>query len=238
VQQRTPAAYAAHRPLLAGVAAEAEPVLADLGRKRASPGVVPVGVAMAGVVLAGGLVLGLISRDSDLATWIPGGPQDETTATPAPEVPTPGAPPPVAPSPTAEELLLELLPADMQTDCAAISSDTTVRPLASIGCALTGDRPETITLHAYGTSDALADAVDELAAGLSSDDCSSGSQARTTWTFDGVTQGPLACYISTSGRTTLLWGLTSAAVVAVAQDPDWSLTEMYDWWSTDAPYFQ
>jgi hypothetical protein len=231
VQQMSPAVYAAHRPLLAGVAAQVEPVLVELGRKRASPGVVSVGVALAGAVLAGGLVLGV-----ELRNWVGGvpGATDGDGLTPVPG-PSP-APEPAAP--TTEELLLEFLPADMRTDCAAISGGTSVQPVGSIECALSGDRPELIQLHAYETPDAMEAAVDELAAGLPSDDCTSGFEGRTSWSLGDETQGPLACYVSTSGHSTLVWGSTDRAVVGVAQDSAWSLTTLYDWWTADAPYFQ
>jgi hypothetical protein len=62
VQQLTPVAYTAHPPSVTGGVAEVEPVLAELGRKRASAGVVSVGVALAGAVLACGLILGLFAR--------------------------------------------------------------------------------------------------------------------------------------------------------------------------------
>lgn len=226
VQRMTPAVYAAHRPSLAGAAAEVEPVLVELGGKRASPGVVSVGVTLAGAVLAGGLVLGVQLRDR--VGGVPGDDGPTPTAGPTP------APGPTAP--TTEELLLELLPSDMRSECAVITGGTTA--VGSIECALSGDRPQLIQLHAFETADGMEAAVDELAAGLPSDDCTSGFEGRTTWSLGGATQGPLACFVAGGGRSTMVWGSTDRAVLGIAQDSAWSLTTMYEWWTTDAPHFQ
>jgi hypothetical protein len=174
----------------------------------------------------------------ELRNWVAGDPDANGSGpTPAPgPTPTPEPPIPEPTAPTREELLLEFLPLDMRTDCAAITDGTTA--VGSIECALSGDRPELIQLHAYETTAAMEAAVDELADGLPSDDCTSGFEGRTTWSLGGVTQGPLACYVSTSGHSTLVWGSTDRAVFGVAQDSAWSLTTTYDWWTTDAPHFR
>ena len=206
VQQLTPVAYTAHRPSLTGGVAEVEPVLAELGRKRAFPGVVSVGVALAGAVLAGGLILGLFARAPAL-------------------------------TPKAEELVA-FLPEDMRSGCATVDSGVTVRPVVSIECAPTGDRPERIQLHLYETPDEMRAAVDEFAAEHFPYDCASGFEGRTERMADDVNQGPLLCYSPGSEHPTLVWGSTEHAVVAVAQDSRWSLPAMVEWFDDEGSFIQ
>ena len=235
VQQRTPVEFEAHRPSLGAAAAQAEPVLRGIGSKRTSPGVVTVGVCLAVAILGGGLILGLGNRDSALAGGIADTFDDGNGdgQGPAPDG-NPEDPGTVAPS--AEELLLlGLLPADVQGSCTGVGSETTVAPLAAVGCGLPGNQPEAIYLYLYESPTAMGAAFDQLAAGVPPGRCSTGVDGRSTWQFDGVTQGPLACYLSTSGPTTMVWGSTSSAVVAVAQDPSWSLAAMYEWWADEGP---
>jgi hypothetical protein len=109
--------------------------------------------------------------------------------------------------------------------------------LAVVVCAPAGQEPEELILYAYPTAETMTTTFDGFAADLPVGDCSSGN-ARATWSSDGVTQGPLACYQSTSGQTTVIWGSESKGVLVVASDPVWSASTMYAWWQEDAPYLQ
>ncbi|RFU21169.1 hypothetical protein D0Z06_12310 [Geodermatophilus marinus] len=223
----TPAAFAAHRPPLAGADPEAERVLTALARRRAHPAVVLVGIALAGAALVGGLVLGAVFRDSAVARGI-------VEAVEAGEdgggEGTGGG----APVPTEEELLLALLPPDLRAGCAAGGADPAAGLVASIECPLGGNRPDGLTLFAFESAPAMGDAFEAFVGDLPAGDCAIGN-ARNTWVLEGVTQGPLGCYESSAGDTTILWGSAANAVLALAQDATWSPSVMYRWWTTDAP---
>jgi hypothetical protein len=237
VRQSDPEAFGGHRPSLRGVGPHVEPVLARLAGKRPHPSVLAIGVCLAFAVLAGGLVVGLAARDSSIARGIAelaGANDDAGNGDTAPATPTTDPPPPTNESALA---LLALLPESVQGSCTIGASDPSAQLLASVACTPTGNVPEELLLQAYPTADAMTSAFDGYAAGLQSGDCSSGN-ARSTWSSDGATQGPLACYESTSGHTTVMWGSDSKAVLVLARDPVWSASTMYDWWQNDAPYLQ
>jgi hypothetical protein len=235
VRQRTPEAFDRLRPSLVGV--DAEPVLARIGRKRAHPSTVPVGVGLAVALLAGGLVLGLEVRDSAVARAIADavGTDDDSGDDGLAEGST--APTPAAPTPTGQgaPALLGLVPDDVRDSCETGSSDAATGMVASVNCSPDGSQPEAVSLYAYQTPAAMSAAFEQLAGPLGSGDCSTGA-GRGTWTYGGVTQGPLACYESASGHTTILWGSDARAVLVLPRDSTWSPSALYTWWLEDAPY--
>lgn len=233
VWQSNPEAFGVHRPSLRAVGPQVEPVLARLAAKRPHPSVLAIGICLAFMALAIGVVVGLEARDSTIAQAIAqtvGGADDDD---PAPRTPTP------EPTPATNEsavLLLSLLPEAVQGTCTVGDGDPSTQLLAALLCAPTGNEPEELVLAAYPTADAMRAAFDGYAADLPLGSCSSGN-SRATWSADGVEQGPLACFESTSGRT-VMWGSDSKTVLVQASDPVWSASTLYQWWQHDAPYLQ
>jgi len=241
VQRCSPQEFAEHRPPLAG--AEAEPVLATLGGRRAHPGVVPVAVGLAVAVLGAGLTLGLGARDSTIARGIAtafgaatdsggdgAGGGSTTTTTPSPTAS------PTTPTNPSAVMLLGLVPDDQRAGCTTVAADPAAGELASLSCSLPAGGPQQLVLSAYESPDAMSAAFDNLVGGLPAGDCSAGG-VRTTWTYQGSTQGPMACYQSTAGYTSILWGSDAKAVLVLAQDSTLSPPLLLQWW-TSAPYLQ
>ena len=232
VRERTPEAFDAHRPPLAGAGAEVEPVLTRIGRQRPHPSTVAVALGLAVALLVGGVFLGLEVRESVVAQTIADA-FDEGTDDDQDDVVTP--PPPVPSSPVDEDaqMLLEFLPSSMWDSCTATTADATAQELAAVSCSLGGTHPDELHLTAYASSVAMAATLDELAGDVPRGSCEYGD-ARGTWTYDDVPQGPIACYESVSGHTTIVWGSDTWAVMALARDTTWSPASLYQWWSSEA----
>ena len=84
----------------------------------------------------------------------------------------------------------------------------------------------------------MTDAFNGYAGTLPTGSCSGGDARQGTWNASGATQGPLACYTSRAGHTTILWGSDDKAGLAIAQDPSWTLSQTYTLWSNNAPNLQ
>lgn len=95
-----------------------------------------------------------------------------------------------------------------------------------------------MSIYSYSSSAAMTVAFSAYAGALPTGSCSSGDARQGTWSSAGTTQGPLACYTSQAGDTTIIWGSDQEAVLAIAQDANWPLTQMYTWWLNDAPNLQ
>jgi hypothetical protein len=135
----------------------------------------------------------------------------------------------------ANALLLALVPAATQDSCTADTNSLTTTVVAALICHPGDGGPSTMSLYAYSDGASMTEAFNSYAGTLPTGACSAGAARQGTWSSSGATQGPLACYVSRAGDTTIIWGSDDNAVLAIAQDPSWTLSQMYAWWHDDAP---
>jgi hypothetical protein len=247
VRHRTPDAFEAHRSALGTAGHQAEPVLAALGGRRSHQFAAAVGVALAALVLLAGLLTGLTARNSPIARALAdayGGATSKETATEATEAPSA---PPAESSPTPTETtsassytakLLALVPVDIKNTCTTDASAATVATRAAVTCSPTGGAPASLWLYAYTTSSDMTAAFEQYVGDLPTGSCSTDEGRQGTWSYASVSQGPMACYISQTDGTKIVWGSNDKAVLAVVYDAKWAPSELYTWWVNNAPNLQ
>jgi hypothetical protein len=247
VRQRTPDAFETHRAQLGTAGEKAEPVLAKLAGRRPHQNAPVVGIVLAAVALLGGMITGVAFHNSPMAqaladTYRAATSQDsngggsDTTSQPSPTESPSASTTETAPSQGTAELLT-LVPAGIQGSCTPDTSNAT-GTLSSLTCHPGGDGPASLSLYAYTDSAAMTSAFKDYVGDLPTGSCSTGEDRQGTWTYSSITQGPLACYVSRAGDATILWGSNDKAVLALAQDTSWTLTQMYTWWINNAPNLQ
>jgi hypothetical protein len=127
--------------------------------------------------------------------------------------------------------LIALVTTRIQQSCQVDEVTASAEIVASITCRPTGSEPSGLSLYAYTTGAAMTAGFNSYAKVLPSGSCASGKSRQSTWTLSSVTQGPLACYVSKAGDTTVVWGSTDKAVLALAHDAHWTASQLYKWWS-------
>jgi hypothetical protein len=263
-RDRTPNAFAEHRPALGASGSEAEPVLARLSRGRAHRSAPAIGITLAALIVLAGLLTGLAIRNAPVAVTLAGvydaatssGGTSNPNAKPSPSPETPSAATPSGPTPSATSpsgttpsgsapsraavgaQLIALVPARIRPLCHVDDVTASAEIVASITCRLTGSEPNGLSLYAYTTGAAMTAGFNSYAGVLPNGSCASGGNRQGTWTVASVTQGPMACYVSKAGDTTLVWGSTSKAVLARAYDGDLTASQMYKWWLNQGPSLQ
>jgi hypothetical protein len=247
VRQRTPDAFQTHRAQLGTAGEKAEPVLARLAGRRPHQNAPVVGIVLAAVALLGGVITGVAFHNSPMAqaladTYRAATSQDsngggsDTTVQPSPTESPSASTTETTPSQDTAELLA-LVPAGIQSSCTPDASNAT-GTLSGLTCHPGGDGPASLSLYAYTDSAAMISAFKDYVGDLPTGSCSTGEDRQGTWTYSNITQGPIACYVSRAGDATILWGSNDKAVLALAQDTSWTLTQMYTWWINDAPNLQ
>ena len=256
VRASTPQIWAAHQRVLGTAGMRAERVLGALSQRRPLRQAPALAACLAVGLLVTGLAGGLELRDSPFAVAVAEmwqsandsstgpvandgstGPVTTDDATPTP-TPTPTA----SPTPTysgdsaALAHLLRLVPAADRDFCAPADPAGSGGALAVLVCRLTAaGTPNSLTLYAWASRPQMRAQFNQLGGSLPDGSCVGESGHQSTWTLDGVTKGPLACYTSQDQQTTMTWASRSTWVLAVAQDPSWSPDQMYQWWQKDGP---
>jgi len=133
--------------------------------------------------------------------------------------------------------LLALVPGDLQKSCTP-TPGSGAGNVVSLNCYPSGNGPALLALFAYTDGAGMMSAFNDDFGDLPSGSCSTGEPGQQTWTYSGTTQGPLACYTSSTDDAVIVWGSNDKAVLAVAQDADWTPSQMYNWWLNDAPNLQ
>ena len=247
VRQRTPGAFETHRAQFGAAGEKAEPVLAKLGGRRTHQYAPVVGIALAAVALLGGLITGVAFHNSPVAQALAdayraaasqdsNGGGGDTTGLPSPTESPSASTTETAPSQGTGELLA-FVPAGIRGSCRPDTRNAT-GALSGLACHPGGGGPTSLSLYAYTGSAAMKSAFKYYVGDLPTGSCSAGEDRQGTWTYSNVTQGPIACYVSRAGDTIILWGSDDSAVLALAQDPGWTPTQMYNWWINDAPNLQ
>jgi hypothetical protein len=250
---RSEEADAAVRSIIFSSPPGVEDTLVRLRRRRPSVAAIPLAAFLSGSLLLVGLVAGLQARNSSIALFIDEmwsaftgntspSPDVSPSQTPAP-YPSPSdtwTPSPPSPSPTPTETassalttLWSLVPADVSPDCAA-SVTSHVGELAALTCQISAaGSPEMVSYFLFDGNSSLQSAFDSLVGDLPRGDCETWN-AQTTWSQKETTRGPLACYNSQAGETSVLWADKPTDLLVLAHDPVMAPGDLMAWWRDHA----
>jgi hypothetical protein len=214
---------------------EVDGVFARLRQRRPSTVAMPIGTALAALLLVVGVVAGLKLPGNGVASSFDPTPSPEPfTFSPSPDVSSSPSPNDSAQALTPGQILLARLPADVRDTC------TEARPLPNSGEAAILDcsgsaaaGPVTVAYYAYTTTAGMQADFDAAAGNLPEARCSTGN-GRGTWSRGGTERGSIACYTTQAGESAVLWADSGFAILAYAHDPGLRVSEVFAWWKDHA----
>lgn len=234
VRYRTPEEFEAHRSVLGAAGQQAEPLLAALSRRRPHRSAPAIGVALAALLLLGGVLTGLTVRNSSIAQAVADAYHARTQQPSATETTDPSfGSSPTASSPSTEASstnpymteLLALVPTNIQGSCMDTSTLAT-GTFAALTCQPTGDdAPDALSLFAFKSSAAMTAAFKDYVGGLTTGSCATAEDVQGTWS-----RGPMACYVSQDNNKTIVWGSNYSDILALIYDAHWTSPKLYAWW--------